>query len=260
MSATPTESPHNSQLLFVGQQCHKEQCYMVDFLPFKCDHCEHKYCSDHFKPGDHACEKYDPSKHDRIAPNCPLCDTPVAIPQGQDPNLRMEHHIDHECKVTTGRKKTGTMPVCARGKCGKKLIAPIKCNGCNKQFCAAHRYQSTHACSSISGSSNSNSLGKGASPSAGQKVANQTAAVGVAAMAAIKRGLANPATTSSSPSTSKPAPSRQPVSVRAVQAEASTSSSAKHNPFSKTDRCDLSLSFIRETRTPTSSPYSIFNP
>lgn len=66
----------------------------------------------------------------------PLCNTPVAIPPNQDPNMRMEQHIEKECSVTTGkRSKQGGMPVCAKGKCGKVLFAPIKCNVSECQCC-----------------------------------------------------------------------------------------------------------------------------
>ena len=61
----------------------------------------------------------------------PLCNTPVAIPPGEDPNIRMERHISMECSVMTGKSgKTRSQPVCARGKCGKVLYAPITCNVC----------------------------------------------------------------------------------------------------------------------------------
>lgn len=59
----------------------------------------------------------------------PLCNTPVAIPPGEDPNIRMERHINAECSVMTGKSgRIRSQPVCARGKCGKVLYAPIACN------------------------------------------------------------------------------------------------------------------------------------
>lgn len=65
----------------------------------------------------------------------PLCDTPVAIPPNEDPNIRMERHIQMECQVATGRKtKINSAPVCAKSHCGKKLLAPIKCPVSIKSF------------------------------------------------------------------------------------------------------------------------------
>ncbi|KAF8496095.1 hypothetical protein JB92DRAFT_2991398 [Gautieria morchelliformis] len=243
--SSSAESPHNSHLLFIGQQCHSAQCYMVDFLPFRCDHCSHAFCADHYKPTTHACEKYDASKHDRIAPLCPLCSTPVAIPPGQDPNVRMEQHIEMVCSVTTGkRSKQGSMPVCAKGRCSKVLFAPIKCNSCNKQFCAAHRFPSSHDCSPSSSSSSSQPPGSAIRA----QIATQTSAASAAAMAAFKRNMA---TAKAKPSASNPV--TPAGSTTAAKAEVGTTGKST-NIFVKlkTDRCDISSPPGREIRTPTS--------
>lgn len=122
-----SSSERDQQLLSIGQQCSDQSCLMVDFLPFKCQHCTKSFCQDHFKVDVHKCPAYDESKHNRVAPSCPLCNTPVAIPLNQDPNIRMEQHINDECSVMTGRRKAKSAPICARGKCGKVLFAPISC-------------------------------------------------------------------------------------------------------------------------------------
>lgn len=122
-----SSSERDQQLLSIGQQCSDQSCLMVDFLPFKCQHCTKSFCQDHFKVDAHKCPAYDESKHNRVAPSCPLCNTPVAIPPNQDPNIRMEQHINDECSVMTGRRKAKSAPICARGKCGKVLFAPISC-------------------------------------------------------------------------------------------------------------------------------------
>ena len=71
MSGTSTPAPErNSELLSVGQQCSASLCNLVDFLPFKCQHCNHPYCAEHFLPDKHKCEHYDESKYNRIAPPC----------------------------------------------------------------------------------------------------------------------------------------------------------------------------------------------
>jgi len=229
--SSATESPQSKELLSVGHQCHAKQCYMVDFLPFKCDHCKHAFCAEHFKPEEHSCEKYDPSKHDRVAPTCPLCNKPVAIPIGQDPNIRMDLHINKECEVTTGRAgKVDSMPLCSRGRCGKRLFAPIRCDGCSKQFCPEHRYPSSHLCNSGSAPSGASALGA--------KLANQTSASS-AAMAAIKRSMA-----------SVNIPSPQTTMAAKPPSE---SLKPSKNPFSKTDRCGSSSS---QTQTSTSDDSS----
>ncbi|GLB38343.1 putative AN1-like Zinc finger [Lyophyllum shimeji] len=96
-------SSDNTQLLDIGKQCSQPSCLLVDFLPFKCQHCQESFCQEHFKAAAHNCSKYDESKYNRVAPDCPLCSTPVAVRPGQDPNDRMEEHFAKECSVMTGK-------------------------------------------------------------------------------------------------------------------------------------------------------------
>lgn len=127
-----------SELLAVGQSCSHPACNLVDFLPFKCQHCTQPFCGDHYKPELHSCAKFDPNKHDRIAPACPFCQKPVAFGPGVDPNVAMENHFETKCEVVgggglvgmTARKGAGSggsSPRCGRVKCNKVLIAPIRC-------------------------------------------------------------------------------------------------------------------------------------
>lgn len=67
-------------------------------------------------------------------PTGPLCNEPIAIPPGQNPNHRMEHHFVTDCTIMTGRpanRKNKATPTCARAKCGKVLFAPISCEVCD---------------------------------------------------------------------------------------------------------------------------------
>jgi hypothetical protein len=146
MATTPDR---DERLLSIGKQCSDPHCLLVDFLPFKCQHCAQSFCGEHFKVDAHKCSKYDESKYNRVAPSCtslhihsvwkgltsctgPLCNTPVTIPLNQDPNIRMEQHINSECSVMTGKRQTKSGPVCARGKCEKVLFAPISCKVCSQ--------------------------------------------------------------------------------------------------------------------------------
>jgi len=191
----------DEQLLSIGQQCADPHCLLVDFLPFKCQHCVQSFCGEHFKVEAHNCSKYDESKHNRVAPSCPLCNQPVAIPLNQDPNIRMEHHINTECSVMTGRRQTKSAPVCARGKCGKVLFAPISCKNCNRQFCPQHRFPGDHNC----GSTASISTSKPAS----QQIADfssKASAASSATLEAVRRKWAAtpiPSTSLANPSSTK---------------------------------------------------------
>ncbi|RPD62329.1 hypothetical protein L227DRAFT_498826 [Lentinus tigrinus ALCF2SS1-6] len=227
MSGTSTPTPErDTQLLDVGKQCSAPSCLLVDFLPFKCQHCGEPYCGDHFLPTTHSCAKYDATKHDRIAPSCepgPLCNTPVAIPPGQDPNIRMERHINTECSVMTGRKAKSGTPTCARPKCGKVLFSPIRCDSCKQQFCPQHRFPKDHTCTTANRSSS-----KQTSPAdAWANVSSQTSAASAAAIAAIKRAATTTPSSSARPPTSSKS---QSAPVKSV------ASSSRSNPFSATDR------------------------
>ncbi|KAI0769009.1 hypothetical protein BD413DRAFT_478261 [Trametes elegans] len=223
-SATPER---DNQLLDIGKQCSAPSCLVVDFLPFKCQHCAHAFCGEHFLPAAHQCDKFDAAKLDRVAPSCPLCNTPVAIPPGQDPNIRMEQHINTQCPVMTGKSgRTRSTPTCARPKCGKVLFSPIRCDTCKQQYCPQHRFPKDHSCSSTpTSSAKSSATGK-----AWSNVSNQTGAASAAAMAVIKRAAAS----TSNPSTTSRAPPRKPQGTQASAKPASSSS--RSNPFSATER------------------------
>src|SRR5215470_13408273 len=60
----------DKQLLAIGHQCSLSSCLLVDFLPFKCQHCNEQFCAEHFSVESHKCPKYDESKFNRVAPSC----------------------------------------------------------------------------------------------------------------------------------------------------------------------------------------------
>lgn len=131
-AVTPGErSSEQEELLSVGTRCTAKGCSQFDFLPFKCSHCNEQYCQEHFLPEVHSCSKWDKNAADRRALECPFCQALIAIPPGEDPNIRIGRHIDDDClvlgqnKSSGGKKKT---PICRRPKCGKRLWQPIECD------------------------------------------------------------------------------------------------------------------------------------
>lgn len=235
--ASTSEPP--ADLLSIGHQCSAQYCNLIDFLPFKCQHCERKFCGEHYLPASHNCDKYDESKHNRVAPSCPLCNTPVTIPAGQDPNTPMERHITNECSVMTGKTKKSAQPHCANPRCKKLLFAPIRCDKCSQQFCPQHRFPSDHTCKTTETTAQTLSKPPTTTTSnvntKAQDLANGVSARSNAAMAAIKRSMA------STKSSAKPTPSSsalQPPQSTQKSSSSSTSSPSKThlNPLSKTDR------------------------
>lgn len=68
----------------------------------------------------------------------PLCNEPVAVRPGQDPNDRMEDHFAKECSVMTGHVAKKSTPTCAHRKCGKVLFAPIRCDVRSSHLFSGH--------------------------------------------------------------------------------------------------------------------------
>ncbi|KAF9483481.1 hypothetical protein BDN70DRAFT_873766 [Pholiota conissans] len=238
MSPSSSPSPaheRDAQLLAVGKQCSDPTCLLVDFLPFKCQHCELSFCQEHFKVNAHHCLKYDESKHNRVAPNCPLCNTPVAVRPGQDPNMRMDSHLEKECSVVTGKVKSKSTPLCARATCRKVLFSPIRCTTCKQQFCPAHRFPGDHTCSAAptaSGTRNGASYPSLADLNAGAKQLNAKATIaGHAALGAIKTSIA---------AASAPGPASRPPS---------SLTSSKVMPFTGMDRLPVSPSAVLASPT-----------
>ncbi|KAG8850748.1 hypothetical protein FRB96_009615 [Tulasnella sp. 330] len=244
-----------SELLSIGQTCAHPPCATVDFLPIKCQHCAQPYCSEHWKPELHSCTKWDSSAHDRIAPACPFCQTPVAFAPGVDPNLAMEDHFEKKCDVVRGGglvgvngsgavKRRDESPRCARKSCKKILIAPITCQTCSQQFCAEHRFPASHTCNTAAASSPSRTPQSSSYvPSLGQGPSNVRSAAAVAAMSravnSVKPASAQQSTASStSSSPTKPKPQPKP------SAASSSSGPSLVNPFSKTERWDPSSKSI----------------
>ncbi|KAF9565730.1 hypothetical protein CPC08DRAFT_704429 [Agrocybe pediades] len=222
----------DTHMLSVGRQCSDPTCYMVDFLPFKCHHCQLSFCQDHYKVDAHKCANYDERKHNRIAPSCPLCNSPITVPTGQDPNVVMDSHLDNECSIVTGKVKAKTLPTCERRSCHKVLFTPVRCDKCRKQFCPSHRFPADHSCSpapALAPKSNVSTsfTAFNANINAGAKNLNTRAAAASSAAAnAVKKSIAN-------------------VSIPANSAQAAPSAPPKPLlPFSKMDRSSAAPSSI----------------
>lgn len=235
MSGSTPAQERDEQLLSIGHQCSSKTCGLVDFLPFKCQHCSLPFCAEHYLPNAHSCEKYDETKFNRVAPSCacnsfsclgdgvlnrgetmtgPLCNDVISIPPGEDPNIRMERHFTTDCTIMTGKPKAKSKPTCANTKCRKVLISPISCDvrylalyifrtvtklsaqKCKHQFCPQHRFPNTHNCAALSNPSSSKPTNTFSASAT--NISSQTSAATMSAMAAIKRSLASGPSSSAS--------------------------------------------------------------
>ncbi|KAF9464221.1 hypothetical protein BDZ94DRAFT_1257299 [Collybia nuda] len=218
----------DAQLLAIGKQCSHPSCLLVDFLPFKCQHCEEAFCQEHFTVSAHHCPKYDESKHNRVAPDCPFCHTPVAVRPNQDPNVRMEEHFNNECSVITGKTgKARTMPICARVNCKKVLFQPIQCNSCKDTFCPAHRFPADHNCTPVALTDAKPGMTNPFANINTKSLNTKASTAGAATIGAIKKTIAT-------------VPKPKPTTPAKTDPKVSPGS----NPFSKTDRYVNSPAFF----------------
>ncbi|PWA00071.1 hypothetical protein BB558_003883 [Smittium angustum] len=103
------------ELPHVGEHCSNKDCNRLDFLPYKCEYCNKKFCENHWKANDHSCENQHKILDFRI-PTCPICNLPVPINRGEDPNYKVENHIRMGCSKIPG--KSGKNPGQKGAQCG----------------------------------------------------------------------------------------------------------------------------------------------
>ncbi|KAK3829762.1 MAG: hypothetical protein JOS17DRAFT_203401 [Linnemannia elongata] len=151
------------ELPSIGKHCSDTTCSQLDFLPFTCQYCKQIYCQDHWRLEGHKCPNKEAAiQQDQRVPICPLCDKPVPVKRGEDPNLRMEQHIAAGCPepATTTSKPIYTNSCNAKG-CKNRSAIPIVCQSCRLNYCLKHRLEADHACSP-SGRPSGNGNGNGA--------------------------------------------------------------------------------------------------
>ncbi|KAF9899782.1 zinc finger, AN1-type domain [Lobosporangium transversale] len=139
------------ELPSIGKHCSDLNCAQLDFLPFTCQYCKQIFCQDHWKLETHTCPNKDAAtQQDQRVPICPLCDKPVPIKKGEDPNVRMEQHISAGCPepATTTSKPIYTNSCNAKG-CKNRSAIPIICQKCRRNFCLKHRLEDDHACPNL---------------------------------------------------------------------------------------------------------------
>lgn len=172
----------------LGANCALTICKRLDFLPLKCDACSKLFCKDHIKYTDHSCENS--YKKDFQVPVCPLCNKPVPVPRGEQPDIKVGEHIDRDCQSDPAiAKRKAYLNRCSLKGCKQKELVPVRCDSCRQNFCLRHRHEQDHNCSAVvrgsgAGSKTSASIKAGAaataravkaSPSKGQNKPQQTA-------------------------------------------------------------------------------------
>ncbi|ORY87171.1 hypothetical protein LY90DRAFT_498412 [Neocallimastix californiae] len=130
----------------LGKQCHLKECKQLDFLPFTCEYCKHVFCKEHWKPESHRCEKESTERKDFHTTICPLCGKIVPIKRDEDPNIRVNKHINDNCSDPGTSTSTSTKKTCQYKGCKTKQLIPFVCPKCKKSFCIKHRLDIDHNC------------------------------------------------------------------------------------------------------------------
>lgn len=130
------------ELPHIGKHCSLKSCSKLDFLPFECDACKQIFCDEHYIYKEHNCaQSYTKNV---LVPQCPLCDCPIPVKRGEDPNIKVNEHISKECEIP--KKKKMYDKRCSFAGCKKKELVPMTCNRCRLNFCIQHRLEMDHKC------------------------------------------------------------------------------------------------------------------
>ncbi|KAL3085234.1 hypothetical protein niasHS_010303 [Heterodera schachtii] len=126
-----------------GKHCSVPDCRQLDYLPITCDACSRILCKQHRTYDAHSCtESY---KKNVQFPICPLCQQTVPIKRGEKPDLRVNEHIERDCRSELA-KKGRWAPKCGVKNCFRRELVPMVCKDCAVHFCLSHRHQSDHQC------------------------------------------------------------------------------------------------------------------
>ncbi|KAI8093024.1 uncharacterized protein BX664DRAFT_328756 [Halteromyces radiatus] len=125
----------------LGKHCTFDDCSQLDFLPYTCYHCKKIYCQEHFKLDDHKCpSRQDPSLDIRV-PTCPICNKPIPGSRNEDPNIRVNRHIQRNCADDETPSN-----LCRLKGCKARLLVPMNCGACGQAYCVKHRLEQDHQC------------------------------------------------------------------------------------------------------------------
>ncbi|KAI7905755.1 uncharacterized protein BX663DRAFT_529834 [Cokeromyces recurvatus] len=75
-------------------------------------------------------------------PVCPICQKPVPANRGEDPNIRMNEHIQNNCSDLRSKNDN----TCRKKGCTTKMLVPMQCPECGLSFCVKHRLAIDHQC------------------------------------------------------------------------------------------------------------------
>lgn len=126
----------------LGKHCEEPSCRQLDFLPFVCSACKRTFCSDHRTFQAHNC----PEVKNVIIPECPICGQFISVERGDDPNVKIDQHIEKGCPTEAIARSQNK---CSYRRCKNTELVPFLCNLCNRNFCVTHRLSQDHQCTKL---------------------------------------------------------------------------------------------------------------
>lgn len=125
----------------LGKHCSEPSCKLLDFLPFECTSCKKTFCLEHRSFTAHKC-----TAQDVYAPECPMCGQVIPVTKDEDPNRKVDQHIQQGCPKESSTNHKAHTYKCSAPKCSKIEVMPVACASCRKNFCLKHRMPLDHAC------------------------------------------------------------------------------------------------------------------
>ncbi|KAI9469755.1 MAG: hypothetical protein EXX96DRAFT_587314 [Benjaminiella poitrasii] len=104
-------------------------------------------------------------------PVCPICEKPVPVNRGEDPNIRMNEHIQNNCSDLRPKNDN----TCRKKGCTTKILVPMQCPECGLSFCVKHRLAVDHQCKGRRATMNTSKLLSTGTKSSASRPQQQTA-------------------------------------------------------------------------------------
>ena len=153
----PTDPSDIDALYKYGEHCTYEYCKQLDYLPFTCDYCQHKFCSSHSAPKSHECPKYVPIELQNTMPKCPICQQYVRLKANEPPDRVVDNHIASGCKTgllidPEEKRKLRESLLCSAKGClnhKRNKYSTVICKKCAIQVCTYHAFPDDHQCTGI---------------------------------------------------------------------------------------------------------------
>lgn len=115
----------------IGAHCAYTYCHQLDFLPFRCQSCNGKFCLDHRTEDGHDCSQkgaWARKKREAVALSN------ASLPTTQKPTLATSQQCsDPSCKTFVNTSQN----------------LGVQCSTCNRTYCLKHRFPEEHNCKNL---------------------------------------------------------------------------------------------------------------